>query len=143
MKVHTFLLRHVYTSTMTAYKFSKFQAAFVTFFLSACVVSCPLTEVFFQDKGNMIDFACLRLQHELVMAVVTKKIRMYLFVMQVSRESPHSTRNSRHKFSCVWHSSPQMAQLPLIIIGRIKLFRDYPALGNVSRLRYGDCLAAG
>jgi len=25
-----------------------------------------------------------------------------------------------------------MAQLPLIIIGRIKLFRDYPALGNVS-----------
>ena len=25
----------------------------------------------------------------------------------------------------------QMAQLPLIIIGRIKLFRDYPALGNV------------
>ncbi|GAA5878509.1 hypothetical protein JCM16303_002104 [Sporobolomyces ruberrimus] len=79
--VHTFLLRHVYASTMTAYKFSKFQAAFVTFFLSACV-------------------------HELVMAVVTKKIRMYLFVMQ-------------------------MAQLPLIIIGRIKLFRDYPALGNL------------
>ncbi|GAA5833305.1 hypothetical protein JCM5353_008529 [Sporobolomyces roseus] len=79
--VHTFLLRHVYTSTITAYHFSKFQAAFVTFFLSACV-------------------------HELVMAVVTKKIRMYLFVMQ-------------------------MAQLPLIIIGRIKLFRDYPALGNL------------
>ncbi|GAA5943472.1 uncharacterized protein JCM15063_006483 [Sporobolomyces koalae] len=79
--VHTFLLRHVYTSTMTTYKFSKFQAAFVTFFLSACV-------------------------HELLMAVVTKKIRMYLFVMQ-------------------------MAQLPLIIIGRIKLFRDYPALGNL------------
>ncbi|GAA5907627.1 uncharacterized protein JCM6883_001838 [Sporobolomyces salmoneus] len=79
--VHTFLLRHVYSSTMTAYKFSKFQAAFVTFFLSACV-------------------------HELVMAVVTKKIRMYLFVMQ-------------------------MAQLPLIMIGRIKLFRDYPALGNL------------
>ncbi|GAA6015089.1 hypothetical protein JCM11491_001656 [Sporobolomyces phaffii] len=79
--VHTFLLRHVYASTMTTYKFSKFQAAFVTFFLSACV-------------------------HELVMAVVTKKIRMYLFVMQ-------------------------MAQLPLIIIGRIRLFRDYPALGNL------------
>ncbi|GAA6001509.1 hypothetical protein JCM5350_007426, partial [Sporobolomyces pararoseus] len=78
--VHTFLLRHVYSSTMTAYKFSKFQAAFVTFFLSACV-------------------------HELVMAVVTKKIRMYLFMSQ-------------------------MAQLPLIIIGRMKIFRDYPALGN-------------
>lgn len=41
------LLRHVYTSTKTAYKLSKFQAAFVTFLLSACL-------------------------HELVMAVVTK-----------------------------------------------------------------------
>ena len=38
VQVHTFLLRHVYTSTITAYHFSKFQAAFVTFFLSACVV---------------------------------------------------------------------------------------------------------
>lgn len=57
--VHSFLLRHVYASTISAYKISKFQAAFVTFFLSALV-------------------------HELVMAIVTKKIRMYLFLMQVS-----------------------------------------------------------
>lgn len=41
-QVHTFLLRHVYASTMSTYHFSKFQAAFVTFFLSACVVSLSL-----------------------------------------------------------------------------------------------------
>lgn len=46
------------SSTITTYKFSKFQAAFTTFLLSACV-------------------------HELVMAVVTKKIRFYLLTMQV------------------------------------------------------------
>ncbi|CEQ42423.1 SPOSA6832_04239 [Sporobolomyces salmonicolor] len=76
--VHTFLLRHVYASTMSTYHFSKFQAAFVTFFLSACV-------------------------HELVMAVVTKKIRLYLF----------------------------MLQLPLIMVGRLRIFRRHPALGNL------------
>ncbi|KAI5476326.1 hypothetical protein MNV49_007839 [Pseudohyphozyma bogoriensis] len=79
--VHSFLLRHVYTSTITTYHFSKFQAAFVTFLLSALV-------------------------HELVMAVVTQKIRPYLFGMQ-------------------------MAQLPLIMIGRLPIMRKYPALGNL------------
>lgn len=48
--VHTFLLRHVYESTITSYRLSKKSAMFVTFLLSAAV-------------------------HELVMAVVTKKIR--------------------------------------------------------------------
>ena len=93
------LLRHVYTSTKTAYKLSRFQAAFVTFLLSACL-------------------------HELVMAVVTKvclpvcslllysstgrvqKLRLYLFGMQ-------------------------MAQLPLIMVGRAKIFKQNPGLGNV------------
>ncbi|KAL8281287.1 hypothetical protein RQP46_006321 [Phenoliferia psychrophenolica] len=56
--VHAFLLRHVYSSTISTYKFSKFQAAFTTFLLSAAV-------------------------HELVMAVVTQKIRFYLFALQV------------------------------------------------------------
>lgn len=56
--VHTFLLRHVYASTMTSYKLSRRSAMFLTFLLSAAV-------------------------HELVMAVVTKKIRMYLFMLQV------------------------------------------------------------
>ncbi|BGP16086.1 hypothetical protein JCM10213_007535 [Rhodosporidiobolus nylandii] len=79
--VHTFLLRHVYATTISTYRLSKFSAAFVTFLLSALV-------------------------HELVMAVVTKKIRLYLFVLQ-------------------------MAQLPLIMIGRARIFRQYPALGNL------------
>ncbi|GAA5838863.1 hypothetical protein JCM11251_003722 [Rhodosporidiobolus azoricus] len=79
--VHTFLLRHVYASSISAYRLSKFSAAFITFLLSACV-------------------------HELVMAVVTKKIRLYLFAMQ-------------------------MAQLPLIMLGRAPIFRKNPALGNL------------
>nr|BBE10603.1 sterol O-acyltransferase [Rhodotorula toruloides] len=79
--VHAFLLRHVYAETMASYKLSKLSAAFVTFLFSACV-------------------------HELVMAVVTKKLRLYLFSMQ-------------------------MAQLPLIMVGRAKIFRQYPALGNL------------
>ncbi|GAA5899424.1 hypothetical protein JCM6882_009113 [Rhodosporidiobolus microsporus] len=79
--VHTFLLRHVYATSISAYRLSKFSAAFVTFLLSALV-------------------------HELVMAVVTKKIRLYLFAMQ-------------------------MAQLPLIMLGRAKIFRQHPALGNL------------
>ena len=48
--VHQFLLRHVYTSTMRSYKLSKTSAMFITFLLSAAV-------------------------HELVMAVVSQKIR--------------------------------------------------------------------
>ncbi|KAL0576265.1 Sterol O-acyltransferase 2 (Sterol-ester synthase 2) [Marasmius crinis-equi] len=56
--VHSFLLRHVYASTMASYKLSRHSAMFVTFLLSACV-------------------------HELVMVVVTKKFRFYLFALQV------------------------------------------------------------
>ncbi|TIA87734.1 hypothetical protein E3P99_03020 [Wallemia hederae] len=67
--VHMFLLRHVYVSSLSTYKISKQSATLLTFLLSALV-------------------------HELVMAVVTKKIRMYLFVLQ-------------------------MAQLPMIAIGRL------------------------
>ncbi|GAA6058089.1 hypothetical protein JCM3770_001107 [Rhodotorula araucariae] len=79
--VHTFLLRHVYATTISTYRLSKFSAAFVTFLLSALV-------------------------HELVMVVVTHKIRMYLFVLQ-------------------------MAQLPLIMLGRAPVFKRHPALGNL------------
>lgn len=63
--VHAFLLRHVYAETMASYKLSKLSAAFVTFLFSACV-------------------------HELVMAVVTKKLRLYLFSMQVRAMAPYS-----------------------------------------------------
>ncbi|CAE6536531.1 unnamed protein product [Rhizoctonia solani] len=55
--VHAFLLRHVYQASLSSKRVSKFSATLLTFLLSALV-------------------------HELVMAVVTKKIRMYLFAMQ-------------------------------------------------------------
>jgi sterol O-acyltransferase len=48
--VHTFLLRHVYASSISGYGLSRQSAMFFTFLLSASV-------------------------HELVMAIVTKKIR--------------------------------------------------------------------
>ncbi|EJF64108.1 MBOAT-domain-containing protein [Dichomitus squalens] len=79
--VHTFLLRHVYASTMSSYKLSRQSAMFLTFLLSAAA-------------------------HELVMAVVTKKIRFYLFVLQI-------------------------AQIPLIAIGRIPAIRRNKLLGNL------------
>lgn len=72
--VHTFLLRHVYASTMSSYKLTRQSAMFFTFLLSAGA-------------------------HELVMAVVTKKIRFYLFALQVSVHAhslrPHSARRLR------------------------------------------------
>ncbi|KAI0788740.1 MBOAT, membrane-bound O-acyltransferase family-domain-containing protein [Abortiporus biennis] len=79
--VHMFLLRHVYASTMSSYKLSRHSAMFITFLLSAAV-------------------------HELVMAVVTKKIRMYLFIMQ-------------------------LAQIPLIAIGRIPAIKKNKLFGNI------------
>ncbi|KAI0285808.1 MBOAT, membrane-bound O-acyltransferase family-domain-containing protein [Russula aff. rugulosa BPL654] len=79
--VHNFLLRHVYASTITSYKFSRSRAMFVTFLISA-------------------------LAHELVMAVVTKKIRMYLFTMQI-------------------------IQIPLIAVGRTSIIKRNSYLGNM------------
>ncbi|KAI9440588.1 MBOAT, membrane-bound O-acyltransferase family-domain-containing protein [Lactarius indigo] len=79
--VHNFLLRHVYASTITSYHFSRSRAMFVTFLLSAAA-------------------------HELVMAVVTKKIRMYLFTLQ-------------------------LIQIPLIAVGRTPAIKRNKSLGNV------------
>ncbi|KAF8933985.1 MBOAT, membrane-bound O-acyltransferase family-domain-containing protein [Dissophora ornata] len=78
--VHNFLLRHVYDSSIEAFHLSKANAAFATFFLSSCV-------------------------HELVMMVVTRKVRLYLF-------------------------SLQMFQLPLIWMGNNKTIREQPRLAN-------------
>ncbi|KAG8908604.1 hypothetical protein FRB99_004892 [Tulasnella sp. 403] len=79
--VHSFLLRHVYASSISYHKLTKPSAAVLTFLLSA-------------------------LLHELVMAVVTKKIRMYLF-------------------------GAQMAQIPLIALGRLPVIKQNAVLGNV------------
>lgn len=79
--VHTFLLRHVYASTRASYGLSRTTAMFVTFFFSA-------------------------MAHELVMAVVTKKIRMYLFLMQ-------------------------LIQIPLILVSRAPAIQRNKLMGNV------------
>ncbi|CAE7208710.1 unnamed protein product [Rhizoctonia solani] len=79
--VHAFLLRHVYQASLSSKRVSKFSATFLTFLLSALV-------------------------HELVMAVVTKKIRMYLFILQ-------------------------MSQIPLIFLGRLPIIKQNKVLGNV------------
>lgn len=79
--VHTFLLRHVYASSISQYKLSRNSAMFFTFLLSAAV-------------------------HELVMAIVTKKIRMYLFTLQ-------------------------LAQIPLIAVGRMPVIKRNKLFGNI------------
>jgi sterol O-acyltransferase len=79
--VHAFLLQHVYASTISYWKVSRFTAMFLTFLLSACV-------------------------HELVMIIVTKKFRMYLFWMQ-------------------------LIQLPLIALSKIPIIKQNKTLGNI------------
>jgi len=79
--VHVFLLRHVYASTISSLNFSKGSATFATFLLSA-------------------------LAHELVMGVVTQKIRLYLFLLQ-------------------------MIQIPLIAFGRLPAVQKNKTMGNI------------
>lgn len=79
--VHSFLLRHVYASTRASYGLSRTTAMCVTFVLSA-------------------------MAHELVMAIVTKKIRMYLFLMQ-------------------------LVQIPLILVSRAPVIQRNKLMGNV------------
>ncbi|KAI9088740.1 MBOAT, membrane-bound O-acyltransferase family-domain-containing protein [Phlyctochytrium arcticum] len=78
--VHEFLLRHVYLEGISTYKLSKTNATFLTFFLSSCM-------------------------HELVMVVLAKRIRMYLFFLQ-------------------------MGQLPLVFFSRWSKLKSYPRVGN-------------
>ncbi|KAF2436031.1 hypothetical protein EJ08DRAFT_602940 [Tothia fuscella] len=79
--VHNFLLRHVYHSSISAFQLSKGTATFVTFLLSACV-------------------------HELIMLCLFKKVRGYLFAMQ-------------------------LMQLPLVSLSRTKLLKGRTVLGNI------------
>jgi len=79
--VHNFLLRHVYHSSISAFHLSKGTATFMTFLLSALV-------------------------HELVMACLFKKVRGYLFTMQ-------------------------LMQMPLVMLSRTKLLKGRNLLGNV------------
>jgi sterol O-acyltransferase len=79
--VHNFLLRHVYHSSISAFHLSKMGATFVTFLLSAVV-------------------------HELVMFCLFKKVRGYLFALQLS-------------------------QIPLAAMSKTKLMKDKDTLGNI------------
>lgn len=80
--VHTFLLRHVYASTLASYpSVSRTGAMVITFLLSAAA-------------------------HELVMVIVTHKIRLYLFLMQ-------------------------SIQIPLILVTRAPAIKRNKLLGNV------------
>ncbi|EOD49900.1 putative mboat family protein [Neofusicoccum parvum UCRNP2] len=79
--VHNFLLRHVYHSSISSWHLSKSSATFVTFLLSALV-------------------------HELVMFCLFKKIRGYLFAMQ-------------------------LMQVPLVSLSRTRLLKGRTILGNV------------
>jgi sterol O-acyltransferase len=79
--VHNFLLRHVYHSSISAFHLSRGTATFATFLLSACV-------------------------HELIMLCLFKKVRGYLFAMQ-------------------------LLQLPLVSLSRTKLMKGRTILGNV------------
>ncbi|KAI7899286.1 MBOAT, membrane-bound O-acyltransferase family-domain-containing protein [Cokeromyces recurvatus] len=79
--VHHWLLRHVYAISMDNYKISKQSASFLTFLFSSCL-------------------------HELVMVIITRKLRMYLFCLQ-------------------------MSQIPLINLGRQPFIKNNPTLGNV------------
>lgn len=79
--VHNFLLRHVYHSSISAFHLSRTQATFATFFLSAVV-------------------------HELLMFCLFRKLRGYLFALQLS-------------------------QLPLAALSRTRLLKGRDTLGNV------------
>ena len=79
--VHNFLLRHVYHSSISTFHLSRNAATFVTFLLSALV-------------------------HELCMAILFKKVRGYLFTMQ-------------------------LLQMPLVTLSRTKLLKGRTVLGNV------------
>ncbi|KAF9454320.1 MBOAT-domain-containing protein [Macrolepiota fuliginosa MF-IS2] len=79
--VHGFLLRHVYAPLIYNCGFSRTTAMLFTFFLSACA-------------------------HELVMVVVTKKIRLYLFTLQ-------------------------LVQIPMILLSRHPIIKRNKLMGNV------------
>ncbi|WPH04865.1 acyl-CoA/sterol acyltransferase [Acrodontium crateriforme] len=78
--VHTFLLRHVYHSSISTFHVGRHTATFITFLLSALV-------------------------HEMVMALLFKKVRGYLFWMQ-------------------------LMQMPLVALSRSTLLKDRAVLGN-------------
>lgn len=79
--VHHFLLRHCYRESMNNLRISKQDATLLTFFISSVM-------------------------HELVFVIIGRKLRFYLFFMQ-------------------------MFQLPLIFLSSLPLFKGHSLAGNV------------
>ena len=75
------MLRYVYLDSIKNYRLSKTSATFVTFLFSSCL-------------------------HEMIMAVASRQIRLYLFVLQ-------------------------MIQLPLIYVGRMEFVKNHKILANM------------
>ena len=97
--VHTFLLRHVYASSISSYKLSRQSAMFFTFLLSAAA-------------------------HELVMAIVTKKIRYVQYFLSFYARLLNRTYR-------MYLFVMQLAQIPLIAVGRLPAIKKNKLLGNV------------
>lgn len=83
---------------MDGLQLSRTSATFVTFLLSACC-------------------------HELVMAVVSKKIRPYLFLMQVRCRCYLCLEREK--------ADRQMVQLPMIAVGRMPIMKRNKTVGNL------------
>jgi sterol O-acyltransferase len=100
--VHNFLLRHVYASTITSYQLSRSRAMLVTFLISAAA-------------------------HELVMAVVTKKIRYAFTLPSLTLRMP---RLLTTKYGRMYLFAMQLIQIPLIAVGRTSVIKRNNLLGN-------------
>jgi sterol O-acyltransferase len=101
--VHNFLLRHVYASTITSYQLSRSRAMLVTFLLSAAA-------------------------HELVMAVVTKKIRYALPYCPLTLIYAPTSLTTKH--GRMYLFAMQLIQIPLIAVGRTSVIKRNNLLGN-------------
>lgn len=97
--VHAFLLRHVYAPTILSYRLSKTSAMLVTFLLSACV-------------------------HELVMVVVSQKIRL---IPSLSLD----VVDAKVYVDRMYLFMLQIVQIPLILVCRIPAIKQNKLMGNV------------
>lgn len=135
--VHSFLLRHVYTSTIDNYRFSKFRAAFVTFLLSAvshrqssrCTAMPKLTRRWFETVRSRACHGRFVQEGSIVFVCLPSTFE------QFASFSSHASQSVYRAPLLTFVTSPQMAQLPLIMIGRLPVFRRNPTLGNVSCAR--------
>lgn len=100
--VHNFLLRHVYHSSISTFQLSKTTVSH-RIRGAALFKVIPLTCT---SQATLITFLLSALVHELLMFVLFKKVRGYLF-------------------------TSQLLQIPMIMMSRTKLLKGRAVLGNV------------